>query len=305
MRINLNQLSVFYCAGRYKKMAEAAKALYVSTPAVTMQIKKLEQWLGFTVFERGQGPLRFTERGQALYDAIQPIFSNLDELGQYIQDLVQSEEMVLKLGTHHLPGNYFIPDLIAHVHEKYPALRVHMELGTQDWLLEELLAQRLDLALIVGDLPAGDKYKTKHLFDQDLLLVTAAGSSLGTRASIRAEDLGSVPLILQQKGTGARRTVLEFLDRQGVRPTILLDNLSSDVIRQFLGKMDAAAFISRFIVQKDLDAGLLHEIALETDAPPLTRFYLAYLDSQYIPMKIRYALSGVDGFSPSFRTVAS
>lgn len=302
MRINLNQLSVFYLVGRHKRMAEAAKILYVSTPAVTMQIKNLERWLGFPVFERGQGLLRFTERGRALYDAIEPLFCNLDELERYIQDLVQTEEVELKLGTHHLPGNFFIPDLIAHVHAKYPNLKVRMELGTQDRLLEELERQKLDLALMIGELPPDAKCKAVHLFDETLVLVTAAGSEFAKLESVRIKDLASIPIILQQKGAGARRAVLEFLARHNVQPNILLENLSSDVIKQFLPKMEAVAMIGRFIVQKELDEGVFHEIRLETDTPPVSSFYLAYMDSQYVPMKVRYFLSGVAGFKPKFRT---
>ncbi|CAK7070084.1 MAG: HTH-type transcriptional activator CmpR [Desulfovibrio sp.] len=304
MRINLNQLHVFYLAGRHKNMAEAAKRLYVSAPAVTMQIKKLEQWLGFPVFQRGHGELQFTERGRALYDAVKPLFFDLSGLERYIQDLVQTEEVELKLGTHHLPGNYFIPDLIAYVHAKYPKLKVRMELGTQDRLLEELAQQKLDLALMIGDLPPDVKCKTLHLFDEELVLVTAADSELAKLESVQAKDLASIPLILQQKGAGARRAVLDFLSAHGVPPNIRLENLSSDVIKQFLPKMEAAALIGRFIVQKELDDGVFHEIRLEVDKPPVSRFYLAYMDSQYIPLKVRYFLSGVAGFKPHFRTFA-
>lgn len=301
MRINLNQLCVFYLVARHKSMTAAANLLYVSKPAVTMQIKKMEGWLGFPVFERLQNELRLTERGKALYNAIEPIFSKLEELELYIEDIVRTEEVEIKLGTHHLPGNYFIPDLIAHVQTKYPKLKVQMELGTQDELLEKLFQQKLDLALFIGDLPEDAKCRTIHLFDQDLVLVVAAGGELSKIECVSAQkDLAAVPLILQQKGTGALRAVLGFLETHRVKPNILFDNLSSDVIKQFLLKMQAGAFISRFIVQKELDAGLFHEIKILEESP-ICRFQLAYLDKQYIPMKIEHFIDGIAGFTPDFQ----
>ena len=199
MRINLNQLSVFYLASRHRSMAAAARALFVSPSAVTMQIKKMEGWLGFPVFERGQGELKLTERGQGLYEALQPMFGNLDELEHYIKDLMHAEEAELRFGTHHLPGNYFISDLISHVHTRFPDLRVRMELGTQDHLLEKLFQQKLDIVLIIGDPPDDPKCRSLHLFDEEMVLVTSNSSDFAGIPSISVKDLSSLPLILQQR----------------------------------------------------------------------------------------------------------
>ncbi len=301
MRVNLNQLHVFYVAGCHKKMSEAARALYVSTPAVTMQVKKLETWLGFAVFERGRDALRFTARGQALFDALEPTFSQLDSLGGFIEDLMRLEEAEeVALGTHHLPGNYFIPDLIAHVRSRNPRLKVCMELGRQDWFVEELQRGKLDLALIIGDLPRDSRCAAVHLFDEEMALVTAGHGAFAQLASAPPAAIASMPMILQQTGTGARRVVLDFLERHGVAPDILLDNLSSDVIKQFLYKMPSVALIARFIVRRELEEGRLHEIRLETGGKPVCRFRLAYLDRPRLPSNIQHFLAAVRGFSPDY-----
>ncbi len=298
MRVNLNQLCVFYLAARHKSMVLTAKALYVSPPAVTMQIKKLEKWLGFPVFERGSGELRLTERGRSLYEAVEPTFKNLDALEREIQDLVQAEEGEIRLGSHHLPANYHLPAMLERVRAACPKLKVRMELGTQDTLLEKLFRQELDLVLIL-DKPAPGT-RCVPLFDEDWPLVTAADGELGAIEEISAKDLAAIPLIVQQQGTGALRTVLNYLSRHNVRPNILLDNLSSDVIKQFLRTMRAAAFIGRFIVQQELDEGVFREIKV-TEGPPVCRFYLAYPDNQHTPAKVKNFLAAVAEFSPDLR----
>lgn len=300
MRVNLNQLHVFYLAARHGSMSVAAELLYVSPPAVTMQIKKLETWLGFPVFERGQSALKLTERGKGLYDTIRPMFKNIGDIEQYVQGLMSNEEAELRFGTHHLPANFFVPDLIAQVRDKYPELRVQMELGTQDELLEKLFQQKLDLAIIIGEQTRNDDCKLAPLFNQEIALVTDSKGIFGQVESISARELDSFPLILQQKGTGALHAVLDFLKEHQAEPNILLRNLSSDVIKQFLQKMPSAAFIVRFIVQKELDEGILHEINI-AEGPPLARFYLAYMDAQYPPVKIQHFLAGASGFKPKFK----
>lgn len=299
MRINLNQLSVFYLAAKHKSLKEAAREIYVSPPAVTMQIKKLEAWLGFAVFERGQGDLRLTERGRALYAALEPVFGGLDELEQYLEGLRQVEEAELRFGTHHLPANYFIPDLLAYVRARHPGMRVQMELGTQDSLLEKFFQQRLDLVLIIGDPPEGAACKTLHLFDVNVALVVSAAGEFGKIDTISVKDVPKMPLILQQKGTGALRSVLSFLKQHEVEPNILLKNLSSDVIKTFLQKMPSGSFIGRFIVQKELDEGIFHEIKI-LEGPLTCSFNLVYSDKKDLPPKLAHFLTAVPGFAPSF-----
>ncbi len=298
MRVNLNQLYVFYLAARGKSMASAAKTLFVSPPAVTMQIKKLESLLGFSVFERSRGKLRPTERGRALYHIIEPTFRNFDELSRSIHALAQTEGDAIRLGTHHLPAKHFIPDLIAHVQATYPKLTVQMELGTQDGLLEKLLRQELDLALIIEEPALSAKYGLVHLFDEEWALVVSAEGDLAAIDTLSVKDLGAIPLILQQKGTGALRVVLDFLKQHDARPDILLNNISSDVIKQFLPKMRAGAFIGRFIVEKELREGLFHEIRIR-EGSPICRFFLAYKDGPYLSPNMANFLKEAAGFSPA------
>lgn len=302
MRIGLTRLHIFYLVAKHGSMKKAADLLYVSPPAVTMQIKKMEEQLGAPVFERIHGVLRLTDYGRGLYARVEPIFDQLDAVERYIEGMAQDEERVLMLGTHHLPGNYFIPDLIEHVRAQYPELDVRMSLGTQDGLLEKVLRQQLDVTLIIGEPPQGVPCRAMHLFDVELVLVTADPDLFRNAACISMHELEGVPLILQQQGTGARSTVLDWFGRSGVTPNVLLENLSSDVIKQFLPKMKAASFIGRFIVQEDLDRRLLREIRVEQGLPAI-RFQLVYRDAECLNPKLRKFLDGVRGFTPSFETM--
>ncbi|MDL2307475.1 LysR family transcriptional regulator [Desulfovibrio sp. OttesenSCG-928-C06] len=295
--MNLNQLSVFYLAARYRRMTEAARALYVSTPAVTMQIKKLENWLGFTVFERGHGELVLTERGRELYEKIEPIFSQLEDLERYLESAASTEEMEVRFGFYHIAGIYFVPDLIAHVRSRFPKMVVKMEMGTKDVLLEKLAQQQVDAIMIIGKPPAGIKCKYKRMFDEELALITAKDGKLGSIDSISVKELDRIPLMLQQEGTGALNTIREFLEKHQVEPNILIKNISSDVTRQFMPKMLSAAFVGRFIIQKELASGKFHEIRIK-EGNPAANYYLVYPDTPELPEKLDNFIEGVEGFAP-------
>jgi len=302
MHCNLNQLAIFYFVVRHKKMAEAAKFLHVSKPAITMQIKRLEHWFGSPLFHREQNLLRLTEMGQALYDGIEPFFCDVDALERYIQDLIQSRESTLALGTYHLSGIYFIPDLLCHVQMKYPKLKVKLEFGTECILLEALAQGKLDMVLVTSNLPDNKRYRRVRLFDQDLVLVAAAGSKFGKLAPITSEGLADVPLILPLRDGGPRQVIHAFSSRHGVQPNVLLENISADVIKEFLLKKDAASFLVRSIAQKELDEGLLQEIPLAINEPLVIHYCFVYMETQYVPLKIKTFLFGIENFLPKFPT---
>lgn len=300
MRINLNQLYVFYLVARHKSMAAAAKLLFVSRPAITMQIKKIEEWLGFPVLERESKGLTLTKKGNQLFTMVESSFKHLEEQEKLILDMVQDKEHEIRLGTHHLPGNYFIPDLLAFAKTKKPNITIQMQLGIQDDLLEKMLQQKLDVILLIGkEIPEEKNLTIIPLFEEPLILVSSISGVFSQVDSISVTDLQNIPIILQQKGSGARRAVIDFLAAHGIEPNIVWDNLSSDVIKQFLPNSNACALVGRFIVQKELDEHILHEITI-TDASPTFQFYLAYVDTPYTPQRVKDFIAGISGFSPKF-----
>ncbi len=301
MQVSLTRLHVFYLTALYGSMKKAAEKLYVSPPAVTMHIRNLEEELGLPLFARKQGGLLLTEQGKKLYDLVEPMFRQLDGIERYLADLVSGEHRELRFGTHHLNANYFIPDLLAHVRTLHPELFMQMTLGVQDVLLEKLAAHQLDLVLIIGDPPRDARFQAAPLFNVEMVPVTAH-PSLFASGTASMQEMDGVPLLLQQRGGGARKTVMDWFESFGVRPDILLDDLSSDVIKQFLPRYRALSFIASFIVQQELDSGLFRRIALR-EGFPILRFHIVY-NAAPISRPVRYFLESIRSFSPTFRTAS-
>ena len=301
MQVSLTRLHVFYLTALYGSMKKAAEKLYVSPPAVTMHIRNLEEELGLPLFARKQGGLLLTEQGKKLYDLVEPMFRQLDGIERYLDDLVSGEHRELRFGTHHLNANFFIPDLLAHVRTLHPELSMQMTLGVQDVLLEKLAAHQLDLVLIIGEPPQDARFQAVPLFNVEMVPVTAH-HALFASATASMQEMDGVPLLLQQRGGGARKTVMDWFERFGVRPDILLDDLSSDVIKQFLPRYRALSFIACFIVQQELDSGLFRRITLR-EGFPILRFHIVH-NAAPVSRPVRQFLESIRSFSPSFRTAS-
>ena len=301
MQVNLTRLHVFYLTALHGSMKKAAEKLYVSPPAVTMHIRKLEEELGLPLFTRKQGGLLLTEQGKTLYELVEPMFRQLDGIERYLSDLARGEDRELCFGTHHLNAKYFIPDLLSHVRTLHPELSIQMTLGVQDMLLEKLAEHQLDLVLIIGEPPQNPTFQSVPLFNMEMALVTAH-PALFASGTASMQEMEGVPLLLQQHGGGVRKAVMDWFESFGVRPDILLDDLSSDVIKQFLPRYQALSFIGRFIVQHELDSGLLREISLQ-EGSPILRFHIVH-NAAPLSRPVRQFLESLRSFSPSFRTVS-
>ena len=295
MYVNLNQLRAFYTAARNRSMAAAADRLHVSPPAITMQIKKLEEWLGFPLFCRSRPGLELTEQGQTLYTLAATVFDNVEHLERQVEEMVGKRERELLFGTYHIPARYVMPHLLAHARRTCPGLRIRMTLGTQEESLERLRRRDLDVALLVSPPPL-PRIKTVLLCRETVPLVVAADSSLCEREVIDVRELGRLPLILQQRGTGFVQAVRDYLQQHGVAPCIAMEDLSSDIVKQFLLQDEGAAFITRFAIQKELDEGTLREIRIAEGGPTI-EFSLAYLDQQYLSPGLQQFLDSLSEFS--------
>ncbi|MDO5538200.1 MAG: LysR family transcriptional regulator [Desulfovibrionaceae bacterium] len=302
MKAGLTQLHVFFLTAEHKSMRKAAALLCVSPPAVTMQIRKLEEQLGLSLFRRDRGALRLTAEGAGLHERLKPMFDQLPAIESYLDELAADRSRPLMLGTHHLPGTHFIPDLITHVRARYPALNIQLTLGTQAPLMEMVLRGELDVALIIGEPPRDEGWGSVHLFDVPLALVTGLPGLFPGEEIISVRRLEGAPMILQQKGAGARTSVLRWLDGHGVQPDFFLDNLSSDVIKQLLPHMPSVSCIGRFIVREDIERGLLREIRVH-EGLPCHSFHFVYRKGRHVPGRIRSFVDGIRGFVPGFATM--
>jgi LysR family glycine cleavage system transcriptional activator len=118
MQINLNQLRAFYMAVHYKSISTAAEQLYVTPAAVSMQIKKLEQWLGKRLLERSGNTFTVTEEGMALQAYAQNIFNEVERLEHNIMVRRRDQAGELRIGMHHFPAQYFMPTILMGLKKK-------------------------------------------------------------------------------------------------------------------------------------------------------------------------------------------
>ena len=275
MILNINQLRAFYTAAELRSVTKAAQELMVTPPAVSMQIKQLEETLGLRLMFRDGNSIRLTEVGDTVYRQAETVFSRIREMENYLEDISTAKSGALKMGCPQTPAKHIMPRLIAKFNEAYPGIKIILDLGSTSTLVDNILKHKNELAF-VRHRPEEKRYKVKVIGSEDVLLMAAAGGRHLPVDEISITHLPELPLIVPKAGSGMREVVFEYLDRFMIEPKVVMESASVDAIKEFIRQDIGVSFLERYAVQEELNAGVFKSIRV-LEGLPRIRFGIGYL----------------------------
>ncbi len=265
MHLTLKQLRILDAIATHGSYTKAAEAMHMTQPAVSMQIKQLEEQTGLPLFERLGKKVRITEAGRELLQHARAIQQQLAEARQAIEEL-----RGLKRGSLHLTmastANYFTPRLLAAFTHRYPEVRITLDVANREGLLRALDEGVSDL-VIMGQPPAGLPVVAERFLDNPLVIIAPPDHPLAASRSIPLARVASETFIIREQGSGTRAAVERFLARYNLERPRTIEMNSSEAIKQ--------------AVQAGLGLGVVSEHTLEME---LALGRLAILDVQHFPI---------------------
>lgn len=197
IRTTLKHLRYFEALARHRHFGRAAEALSISQPALSLQMKELEQILGAPLVERGARQIRLTALGEDVTQRARAILRGVDELAALAQASAWPLSGRLRVGIIPTIAPYVLPQVLRQLGQRYPDLALHPREAVTAKLVRDLAEGRLDLALVA--LPVSEPWLTEHpLFDESFLLVRPL--SHGAAPVPLLEDLAQMPLLLLEEG---------------------------------------------------------------------------------------------------------
>jgi LysR family hydrogen peroxide-inducible transcriptional activator len=214
-RPTLRQLEYLLAVTETLNFRAAAAASHVSQPALSAQIRLLEEQLGVTLLERDKRSTRLTRAGEIVVGQARAVLADVD--GLVDAALGQGEPLsgALRLGVIPTVAPYVLPGLLAGSRRAHPKLRLVVQESQTSSLLESLRLNRLDVALLA--LPE-KAFASRALYDEPFLLVLPKGHALAGKPELRPADLKRQPLLLLDDGHCLREQALSFCRRAGVTP---------------------------------------------------------------------------------------
>jgi DNA-binding transcriptional LysR family regulator len=274
--MDTRQLAAFCAVVERKSFSQAAERLGVTQPAVSLQIRSLEQRLGRQLLDRSGRRVEPTEAGLRLYASAQRL---LQAEEQMLEELEADDEGTiggaLELGASTGPGGSVVPVLLCEFQERHPD--VHVRLSVSD--TQTVVAQVADRELELGIVGAGRRHRGvtfEPFFGDEVVLAVPAGHRFAGK-TITLEQLRDEPLIVMQEGAGVRQVIEDELRKAGKRLRDLDVRLElglQESVRSAVLAGHGVTFISRLAVESDLTTGLL-AIARVHGLDPVREIFLA------------------------------
>jgi LysR family hydrogen peroxide-inducible transcriptional activator len=229
--LTLKQLRYFEALARQGHFGRAADACAISQPALSMQIKELEETLGTDLFERGPRQVRLTNFGEAFALRVRDILRAVDELGDLARASRHRLVGRLRIGVIPTIAPYLLPAIIGNLTRMHEGLEIHVRETLTSKLVQELAEGRLDTAIVA--LPVSEPSLTEvALFSENFVLVRP-GEDEGKPVPNR-EALREMRLLLLEEGHCFRDQALSFCNMHSALPRELLDGSSLSTLVQMV-----------------------------------------------------------------------
>src|SRR5215475_13267253 len=232
INITLRQLRYFDALARHGHFGRAADACAISQPALSMQIKELEDALGGVLLERSARQVALTTFGEELAERVRDILRSVDELGDFARASRDRLAGRLRVGMIPTIAPYLLPKVIENLARMHPELDIHVRETLTPRLIQEVTEGRLDTAIVA--LPVSEPSLTEvALFTENFLLVRP-GVDKGTPVP-SSEMLREMRLLLLEEGHCFRDQALSFCNMQSSPPREVLDASSLSTLVQMVG----------------------------------------------------------------------
>ena len=252
------RLVVFRAVAERGSFRKAAEELYLTQPAVSLQIKALEEELGVQLFDRTGAKIALTTAGSVLLRyAIESreLFANAE---REISAISGEQAGTLALGASTTIAQYVLPSLLGAFRKHYPRVAITLVSGNTETIVHALEAQSIALGLLEGPAHSRDVHVVPFLVDE-LVLIAPSAHEWAERGTIRVEELADAPLLMREPGSGTRNVVETALTRAGIKRSSLNVVMELDSTESIKSAVEAGlgmGFISEWALSRDTRFGV-------------------------------------------------
>ena len=264
------RLQVFHTVARLLSFTKAAESLHMTQPAVTFQVRQLEEYFNTRLFDRTHNRISLTEAGQRVYEYADRIFALYAEMENSVRDLTGEVSGVLLLGASTTIAEYMLPALLGDFKSKYPEVSIRLQVANTDGIVSMVENNIIDLGVV--EAPVSNKNLVVENCRMDkMVLIVPPGHELANNKSVPIEELTRHPYICREEGSGTREVMLEAVTSAGCNPqdlNIVMELGSPEAVKGAVEAGMGISILSKATIEKELKLGSLIAIDLET---PLER----------------------------------
>lgn len=273
MNVTFRQLKVFASVARLMSYTRAAEELHLSQPAVSMQIKQLEQNVGLHLFEQLGRSIYLTEAGREMYQCSRIIQQQLNDTDAVLEQMKGTQRGRLSLAVAST-ANYFATRLIATFSQRVEHLAVSLDVTNREGLLQDLENNETDL-VIMGKPPEELDLAAEPFMDNPLVIIAAPDHPFTRRKRIPLADLQGETFVVREPASGTRIAMERFFAQKGVRLKTGMEMRSNEAVQQAVQAGLGLGIVSIHTLELELETGRLAVLDVET-FPIMRRWYIVH-----------------------------
>lgn len=264
------RLQVFHAVARLLSFTKAAEVLHMTQPAVTFQIRQLEDQFDTRLFDRTHNRVSLTEAGHAAFEYAEKIFEKYSEMENAVREITGNISGSLTLGASTTISEYMLPALLGDFNKENPEVLLRLRVSNTEGVVSMIENNVIDLGIVEG--PVTNKNLLVEICQKDdLVVVVPTNHELTKLKKVSVEELLKYPFICREEGSGTRNVIAGYLQSEGVSKHALRACLELGSPEAVKGAIEAGmgiSVLSSVSIAKELELGILKSIPLD---PPLNR----------------------------------
>jgi DNA-binding transcriptional LysR family regulator len=258
--MDFDQLEIFLEVARLASFSRAAEKRYRTQPAISSQIRALEEEVGARLLDRSGGRVSLTAAGKLFFKYSE---ETLDHRKTIITEIAETERVPrgeIVVGANEGTCLHILPEVFAQFKRDYPGVSVSIKRSDYARILESILENAVDFGVV--SLPVNDNRLQAELIHRDeLVVITPAGHPLASKKSVTVAEVALFPLVLPKAGHTRDALDTLFYDRK-LKPSIAMELDSSELLKRFVAADVGVGFISRSNIVEDIRAKALAAIPM-------------------------------------------
>ncbi|MDF2614023.1 MAG: transcriptional regulator, LysR family [Clostridia bacterium] len=261
--MDVHYLKLFNIVAAHESYTKAAGLLHISQPALSIQIKKLEEELDLKLFDKVGNKVILNENGKILFNYTQKIFGMLDEAEAILVNKRKFIGGSINIGGSNTPGAYILPHIIGAFKKQYPFVKINLHISNTDDIGHLIEEGSLDFAVNGGDMVYNNNVYTEKLMEDKLVIVASSESSFSNKKYMEVSELQSMQFIVHENNSQLYRVVKKFIDEFELSTKKIVMNFGHiDAIKQAVIANLGVSLIPLSAIQLELKMGLIKELRL-------------------------------------------
>lgn len=266
--LDLNLLKMFICVADCKTISKASQKLYISQPAVSNSIKKLENALGVELFVRVPKGVKLTSEGEMFYELCIKAMSTIDAGVNLISDYAKLQKGQIKIGSSSTIIRHMLIPFFDYFSQKYPDLNITIFDGLSTQLVKYLQRNEVDLSIVNSPVEDIEQFNVTEITDTQDCFIAGEKFSQFKNKTVSKDKLATLPLILQKKPSNNRDYFDEICEKNQLSITPRIEMASFGLITDFAANGMGIGFTIKDFVQKDIDSGRVFELKTDLKIKP-------------------------------------